>query len=206
MPPPVRRVEGLASPPSYDLGFVAVVEAFEHHVHARFAALSAHLQGVLDRADAPVQGLAVLGELCQVGLERFDLGGRHLGCVEDGGDLGQWHARVAEQKDALQTRHRVGTVVAVAVGPDAIGLEQPDAVIVAQRAAADACAFSELVHRPFHHRAPVDRRAAQCAASVVRPNRGSAMRRISDAGVRTHCAAVAPVASRYARTSRAPAA
>src|SRR5690606_1031500 len=204
--PAVRRGEGLAPPPSYDLGLVAVVEAFEHHVHAWFTALSAHLQGVLDRADAPVYGLAVLGQLCQVGLERFDLGGGRLGGVEDCGDVGQWHTRVTEQEDALQASDRVGTVVAVAVGPDAVGLEQPDAVIVAQRAAADACAFSELVHRPFHHRAPVDRRAAQCAASVVRPSRGSAMRRISDAGVRTFWAAVAPVASRYSRTSRAPAA
>ncbi|MFE7427923.1 hypothetical protein [Streptomyces sp. NPDC057545] len=32
----------------------------------------------------------------------------------------------------------------------------PDAVIVAQCAAADACTFCELVHRPFHHRLSFD--------------------------------------------------
>src|SRR5690625_7908068 len=80
MPPPVRRVEGFASPPSYDLGLVTVVEAIEHHVHAGFATSTTHLQSVLDRADAPGHGLAVLGALPQLVLERFDLGGRRVCC------------------------------------------------------------------------------------------------------------------------------
>lgn len=106
---------------------------------------------------------------------------------EDGRDLAERHAGLAQQQDPLQARHGRRPVVAVAVGADPIRGEEPDLVVVTHGPSADQGA---LLDRPLHHALPFQPRP------TASPNRGSANDRISSAGTVTLVAAVVPVSDR----------
>lgn len=109
---------------------------------------------------------------------------------EDGRDLAERHAGLAQQQDPLQARHGRRPVVAVAVGADPIRGEEPDLVVVTHGPSADPGALGALLDRPLHHALPFQ------PPPTASPNRGSANDRISSAGTVTLVAAVVPVSDR----------
>lgn len=201
MPPPVRLLEDHASPSLGHLSLVAVVEAFEHHVHPRLAPLASHRHCVLDGRDTTSQCFPLVLEVCQVRLEGGDLVSWVRVTCQCFADRTQSQASFTQEQAALQSCHGDGSVVAVAVRADTVRDEQADLMIVTQCPGADAGAVSEFLDGRLRHLGLSRQRAG-----IVRPNCGSATARISEAGVATALAGDCPVASRKADTMRAPAA
>ena len=191
MPPPVGLLEDHASPSLGHLGLIAVVEAFEHHVHPRLASLASHRHGVLDGRDTTFQRFPLVLEVYQVRLEGGDLLVWVRVACQRFADRTQGQAGFTQEQDALQACHGDRSVVAIAVRADPVRDEQADLVIVTQCPGADAGAVSEFLDGPLHHLGLSRQRAG-----IVRPNCGSATARISEAGVATALAGDCPVASR----------
>ena len=70
--------------------------------------------------------------------------------VEQAADGLQPEPQLAQQEDPLQPHERVVVVPAVAVGADPRRRQQPDVVVVAQRAARGACQPGHLLDRCLH--------------------------------------------------------
>ena len=122
------------------LGREAVVEFVFGHVSASFE--------IVDRA---IEGGDEPGTPCGLGHEAVAMRGQPCGAVrargvQHAGDLGEAHVELAQDQDLLQPQELVPPVVAVAVGAHVLGLEEPDRVVVMQRAHRHAGKTRQVIH------------------------------------------------------------
>src|SRR5690606_18023106 len=147
-PPRVAARVRVLAPAVLDLVLVLrVVEPVEHVVRHELATSFHRGDRPFDRRDLPRQPLPLRPQPLQVAAQRPHLGGAPCRArrrpvagavrrpVERLADRGEPEPEVPQEQDPLEPHERVGVVVAVAVGREPGGRQQPDRVVVPQRAA-----------------------------------------------------------------------
>ena len=147
MPPHIALPESRLTPPSDDLVPVRIIEALQHHLQRRIPPGAPGFEGALEGTDAPAQPVALRLEELDV-ITQSDL--LVPLPIQNLGDDRQTQPQIAQQQDALQPGHCRHVVVPVAVATGPGRAQQPDAVVVPQRAAGDTGLGRELMDAPLH--------------------------------------------------------
>jgi hypothetical protein len=144
-----------------------VVEAVEHVLRHDLDPLLPCVDGPFDGGDAAGEPPLLLPQPGEVAAQRRRLVGLP---VEHVADVREAEPQVAQQQDPLQAHERVGVVAAVAVRPDRGRLQQPDPVVVPQRAARRPGQPGDLLDRGVPSPGRLLARGAHGLSSVVDVN------------------------------------
>ena len=173
MPPAVRLLKHLATPPLGDFPLITIIETFEHHVHPGLSSLPTHHQGVFDRSDTAIKVVSFSTQSVQMTFEGFNLGTGIIFISQCGSNTGQGEASIPQKQDALKARNCDRSVVTVPIVAYPVRSQKADLVVVTQCSGADTSPIGEFTDSPFHsHSPPIICRIAS-GPTVAGQHRGS---------------------------------